>query len=84
MDIFWMMTLIGILVGGLVGDSVVCMVSGYMGSSAWRETLVDTLGDRGTLGTGAGVVSIGDVTGGGTLRDVEGSDKVVGERLGLF
>ena len=29
-----MMTLIGIFVGGLVGDLVVCMVSGYMGFSA--------------------------------------------------
>ena len=58
-----------------------------VGSLVWggcRDTFRDGAGNRGTLGTGTLVVSIGYGTGGITLGDGTGSGTVEGAELGVF
>ena len=60
------------------------MVSGSLGRGDCRYTLDYGAGNRGTLGTGALLVSLGDGTGGITLRDGTYGGKVEGSRIGVF
>ena len=84
MGVFWLMTMIGILVGNIVGAFMGLMVACYLGWGACRDILGGVAGARVALRNGAVVVSTLDGTGGCTLRYGAGSGAVEVEILGLF